>query len=234
MRRSIEVGEVIDASRFATLGAMYKVFPGIVRSYTAAIAGKSPALVDVEPGVHDVRIDTETGERSSEPFGIIPAVPVGVLRFGPFVVAGALEVGGHVTLLSYDLDPTKHRGTGNAEDPTFARRHGGNFWLVLPIDICNPSALADPGSQLFMGTPGGVGVAIDGSTVSLGSAAPSDAVALASVLDSFINVFLQAWTPVATDGGLALKTALVAWALTASPKHTPFQSTASGTVKCDP
>lgn len=229
MRDQISLEEIIDVALFQLRAKMYKQFPGIVTK-----AGS--ATVDVQPAVHDVRYDVILGTRVSEPWQVLTGVPVGWLKCGPFAIVGHLEVGDKVTLYSYDLDPSVHRGSGRAEDPADVSRHAGAYWLAVPGDITFAGALADPGKgKLLIGAPGGQQVLIDANagTVSVGKG-PTDAAALASVLDSFINVFLTTWVPVLMDGGTALKTALTAWQAAVGTPPAPFTSTASKTVKIAP
>jgi hypothetical protein len=229
VREQITLEEILDVASFQLRAKMYKQFPGIVTK-----GGSS--VVDVQPAVHDVRYDVLLGTRVSEPWDPITAVPVGWLKFGPFALVGHLEVGDKVTLMSYDLDPSVHRGSGRAENPADVSRHAGAYWLALPSDITFAGALADPGSgKMLLGAPGGQQVAIDvaAATVSLGKG-PTDAMALASIADTFVNTILE-WgkvPPVLPDDGLlTLKTALASWASTMTP---PYTSTASKTVKIAP
>lgn len=208
---------------------MYHCLPGVVKAYHAGAAGRA-ATVDVQPAVHDVRFDLDTGERVSEPWPVIPNVPVQTVKFGGFTVSGPMKAGDHVVLHAFDLDPSHHRTTGNPEDPVDVRRHGGNYWVAVPGNITDPGALQDgaaAGDGLLIGVDGGQAqIRITEQAIQLG-AGGGDAVALASILDSFIKVFLSSWTPVPNDGGAALKTALAAWAL-GPPVYT---TTASQLVK---
>lgn len=228
MREQITLEEILDVALFQLRAKMYKQFPGIVTKGGAA-------TVDVQQAVHDVRYDVVLGTRVSEPGQVLSAVPVGWPKFGPFALVGHLEIGDKVTLLSYDLDPSVHRGSGRAEDPADVSRHSGAYWLAIPSDVTFAGALADPGSgRMLIGAPGDQQILIDvkAGTVSVGKG-PTDAAALASILDSFVQVFL-AWSPVPTDGGAALKTALTAWALAAGTPPVPFTTTASKTLKIAP
>ena len=226
MRELITLEEIVDVAAFQLRAKMYKQFPGIVTKGGAAV-------VDVQPGVHDVRYDVTLGTRVSEPWNPIPAVPVAWPKFGPFAMVGHLEVGDKVTLLSYDLDPTVHRGTGRAEDPADVSRHAGAYWLAVPSDITFAGALADPGSgKMLIGAPGGQQILIDAKagTVSIG-AGPTDAAALASVLDSFLAVFLNPSPPYAPSPQETAFAALVTNLATFAGSYT---STASKTVKIAP
>lgn len=226
MRRQITAAEILQAGLQNLRDATYHVVPGIVAAYYAA-----DNTADVTPATHDVRFDTTTGERISEPWPIIPRVRVLWPRFGALALWCDLSPGDKVTLLAYDLDPTAHRASGQAEDPIDTRRHGGGYWGAIPGDVTDAGVLPATGGKIMMGAPGGVMVAVSASEVDLGAAAPSDRAALASILDSFIHVFLSTWTPVPNDGGAALKTALTAWAASLVP---PYSTTGSSKVKVAP
>jgi Phage protein Gp138 N-terminal domain len=185
-RDQITDAEIADAQEFGTKAGIYKVMPGIVVAYHASAAGKSPPSVDVQPGVHDLRIDTETGERVSEPWPIIASVPLAWPKGGGASIAFAMAKGDKVLLLSFDQDPTAHRGTGNAEDPPDAHRHGGGHWIALPFDITDAGAVADPGGDIVI-TPA--------ATVVIGPGA-SDFAALASKT----NAAIKAWGTWAASG----------------------------------
>ena len=61
------------------------------------------------------------------------------------VIAGPLQAGDKALLVAFDLDPTAHRLTGDAEDPLDASRHTGKFWVALPCDITDPGRIQDHG-----------------------------------------------------------------------------------------
>jgi hypothetical protein len=199
VREQVTDAEILDAHSFGILASIYKVMPGVVTKYTPSVAGKSPASVDVQPGVHDVRWDTELGTAIYEPWPIIPNVPLGMLKGGGvngFVIAFAMTPGDAVTLVSFDLDPTIFRGTGVAGKPVDTRRHGGGHWQALPFDITDPGALADPGAYLVLG-------------------GASDFVALASKCDANFADIKTAITTALTsvivgDGGAGFAAALKA------------------------
>jgi hypothetical protein len=188
MRAQVRISEVVDAAVNGVLGDVHKVMPGIVTAYypSSAPSGGSPgapARVDVQPAVHDVRQDTTTGDRVSEPWEEIPEVPVAFPKGGGISVRWKLQAGDKVTLVSFDLDPTAHFGTGEAEDPPDVRRHGGGYWLALPYDLTDGGALEDPGDDLVITLPSGNEIRANATTIALG-ASPSSFVALADKVDA--------------------------------------------------
>jgi Phage protein Gp138 N-terminal domain len=172
-RRDVTLEEILDVTGFTILSNLYKISPGKVVAYYPPVEGVSPAMVDVSPAVNDVRFDTTDGTRISEPFPIIPKVPVVYPQGGGFSIVFPMKSGDKVTLLSYDLDPTKHRGTGNVEDPIDSGRHRGAYWVALPGDITDPGAGPDPGQSLVIGMPNGVTIKINASSITIGDLATS-------------------------------------------------------------
>jgi hypothetical protein len=194
-RRQIELGEVLGALACGVLGSIYRVWPGKVTAYHASSAGSAPPEVDVQPMVNDVRLDTTLGTLISEPWPVLPNVPLATIKIGGFVVSAAASVGDEVTLLAYDLDTTAFRASGQQGDPVDTTRHGGGYWLALPFGISDPGAVADPGANFVLGQPAGVQIQINGTNIVLGSGA-TDFVALASKT----NAAIKAWGTWAASG----------------------------------
>ena len=61
-RRQVTLTEVLDTGAFSLKASIYKIQPGIVVNFHAT----KPPTVDVQPGVHDVRLNDD-GSRLSEP-----------------------------------------------------------------------------------------------------------------------------------------------------------------------
>jgi hypothetical protein len=201
-RSQVRLGEIFDAVAGGVMGDVHKVMPGIVVAYhpSSAPTGGSPgapARVDVQPAVHDVRQDTGTGDRVSEPWQVLPEVPVAFPRGGGFSLRWKLAPGDKVTLVSFDLDPTAHFGTGQAEDPPDVRRHGGGYWLALPYDLTDGGALEDPGDDLVVTLPGGNEIRANATAIALGHS-PSDFVALASLVAAELAKITLTLTPMVT------------------------------------
>src|ERR1700683_758670 len=222
MRKQITPFELFDAAAERLKGAMYHTMPGIVVTFYPGVAGTSPACVDVQPAVNDVRFDTDTTERISEPWPIIPRVPILYPKGGGYVMAFPLQAQDKVTLIAYDLDPTAHRLNGAQVDPMDVRRHAGAYWAAIPGDITNPGAMLSSTSACSSFVLGQDGrppqqIVISATSIALGGS--TDAIALASKVDAFIAA-VMAWVPVPDDGGAALKTALTAAGYpTLSPKR---------------
>ena len=163
-RKQITISEVIQAYGDRMRASTYHTFPGIVQAYY------SDGTADVQPAVNDVRFDVDTQERVSEPFPIIPKVRIMYPSGGGFSITWPLQKGDKCTVQAYDLDPTAHQLTGNAEDPNDIRRHGGTYWRCIPEDCTDAAPTATAGQ-----------VTITGPGITLGAGA-SDFVALASLV----------------------------------------------------
>lgn len=237
-RSDIPDGEIHDAAAYAANAARYHMAPGIVTKFYPAVAGKSPPAVDVEVGVHDVRICVApnepeeglvVGQRYREAFPVLQRVPVKFPTFGGFAMWGRLKVGNKVTLLAFDLDPSTFLATGQPSDPPLTRRNSGAHWVAVPGDFTDGGALPDPGDAICIGTPGGVLIAIDGQTVNLGAASATDAVALANLVKAELTKIATALSSLTVTTGPGSGGTVVA----GSPYPTPG-NVASGTVKCQP
>jgi hypothetical protein len=190
--------------------SMYFRVPGVVQSYDAATM-----TATVLPMVNDCRFDLDTGAVVFEPWQPIQNVPVAWPRFGGgpgtgFVIAGPLEAGDQVDLEAYDLDISTYRAQGrssNPVNPADTRRHGGNYWKALPVDMTGPAADAGAsGNAMIIGRDGDVAqIRISTGTILLGRTG-GDFVALASKVDANTNLvkaLAAALTTYAADAAAA-------------------------------
>jgi hypothetical protein len=251
-RTLIRSGEVHETAAFAENARRYFHEPGTVVAFYPGSPGVSPPTVDVQPAVNDVRFCIQdgvpaqpqgkpalvAGQRYSEPWPVLPRVPVAFYQFGGLAIWGPIRPGDKVTLISYDLDPSQFMATGQQSDPPMTRRNSGTHWVAIPGDITDGSSLGDPGPNLCIGSPNGILVAIGPSGVLLGSANPTDAVARASVVDSVWNGLAQALAsapptvPLTPAALLALLQTV--WGGAPSLPAAPPTTSASQTVKCTP
>lgn len=187
MEKQIRTGQLLDLANESLKNSLYHIGVGSVVSYDAA-----NQVADIQPMVNDVRTDVDTGARVSEPFQVIPAVPIMWPRFGKFVIAGRLNQYDTVVLLAFDLDPTAWRQSGNStqpSDPPDVARHAGKYWAAFPCDLrLNPIKGASvANAALYIGLDGGSPViVINDSTIQLGSSAAGGAVALAQKVDAIM------------------------------------------------
>ena len=193
MEKQIRTGQLLDIANESLKNAMYHVLPGSVVNYDAA-----NQVADIQPMVNDVRTDVDTQARVSEPFEVIPSVPIMWPRFGKFVIAGRLNQYDPVLLIAFDLDPTAWRqkpSSNEPSDPPDVSRHAGKYWAAFPCDLRqNPIQGAGVASAaLYVGLDGGDPViVINDSTIQLGSSS-ADAAALASKVDSAISTIVAAF-----------------------------------------
>lgn len=198
MRKQVSWFEILDATSERLKNDLTHSMQGIVTAYYPG----SPATVDVQPAVNDVRFDTDTDERISEPMSIIPQVPIVYPCGGGYVFTFPLAPGDKVQLIADDLDPTAHRLSGRQSDPIDVRRHAGAYWKAFPGDVTDTSAPAG-GTTLKIGK-GSATIEIDGSTINL--AGSSDFVALASKVDqcmAALKTHVHPVTALATPTGVS-------------------------------
>jgi hypothetical protein len=139
----------------------------------------------------------EEGEREASSWPVVPGVPVHFMGAGDFRITVPVDTGtiGMLLFSHRSLDKWLS-GDGGEVDPEFDHDH----------------ALADavfiPGLRTF-GSPLSPPPASDAIELSAGGS--TEYVALANRVTQWLDAFVQAvngWTPVANDGGAALKVAL--------------------------
>lgn len=205
MRKQVSDAELLDVTIDSVKNALYHVFPGTVQAFHAGSAGLSAAAVDVVPSVNDVRFDTETFARISEPWPVIPNIPIAYPKGGGYVIQFPLAPGDRVTLIAYDMDPTLHRLNGAAQtDPMDTSRHTGAYWVCLPNDITNPGApscSAAAATSLVVGKDGSTQqIVFNGSTIALGNPA-TDFVAMASQVANELSKIQVALSDITAPSG---------------------------------
>ena len=136
----------------------------------------------VQPAVNRwVPDESSPDEDLSEPLPVLQSVPVMWPKGRNFAFAGTLSAGDPVLLVCIDRDMSGWRSSGAQSDPQDARLHDWSSAVAIPGLV--------PATTSF-------------------SPAPTDAAALASVLDLLITV-LRTWTVSPNDGGAALKAAIL-------------------------
>lgn len=184
MRRQITLSEIVNAALATLKGQLYHCMPGSVSAYYTA-----DQSVDVQPTVNDVRFDLDTGERFSELWPVIPHVPIAWPSFsgGKYALVGTMAPGDNVMLVSFDLDPTAWRTTGNRSDPADARRHVGSYWWAIPTDLTTKGVLPSANGGMVIGGVGNSAqIQFTSSNIILGNSG-GDFVALASLVNSAIT-----------------------------------------------
>jgi hypothetical protein len=192
-RDLVTATEIADTQSFADAARRYFRMPGIVRAFYPGTFNGPPASVDVQPAVHDVRFDTTTGERYSEPWPVLLKIPVRYPSGNGYAIWWDLKVGDKVDLEGFDLDPGPYLKTAQPQDPALTRRNGGAHWVAVPGDYTDLGGLPPSEGQIMIGIPSSTIIAISNGTIKLGSDGPSDSVATANKVDpifSALNTFL--------------------------------------------
>lgn len=172
--------------------------------------------VDVQLGTQNILFD-DLGDITVEDATSIADVPLGCLRGGGFFVWVPVTVGDSVLLVYSDLSADTWRsGDGSPQPPGFAGRHTADSAFALPMYAPDAKALASPqtdANKVIIGKDGGsTQIKISGSDIELG-AAVTDYVALASKIDSFINLFVTAPPGAPSETGYnAFFAQFLAWA----------------------
>ncbi len=185
--------EMLRRAMDARLLDVHTAIPARVEAYDAATLS-----VDAQPLIKQAHED-ENGDRVVEQLPVIPSVPVVFPGSGGYRVTFPIVVGDLVLLVFSEASIDKWLETGGLVDPIDDHRHNISDAIAIPglRSFASPSAANTSA------------LVIEGDDVRLGDDTGT-AVALKSDLDSLKSIFNN-WTPVANDGGGALKTLLGSW-----------------------
>jgi len=195
---------VVRAAMEARLEGLYTALPGRVVRYDA-----TKQVADVLPTLKRP-IRTADGGTVLEELPILPAVPLVFLAAGGFRLTLPVLEGDPVLVLFTMRAHAEWRRTGEVADPGDTRLHHLGGAVAIPGLLTEEASGAHP-DHLVLGKKGGAEIHVTAGEVRLGSEAPADAVALASKVEKALDdlkTAIQGWTPIANDGGAALKTAL--------------------------
>jgi hypothetical protein len=202
------IADVLDFYLAADRAELYVSVPGRVQSYDAAAQ-----TVVVEPMTKKVSRDADD-TRIVDILPVLAGIPVSWLRGGGYFLSMPLEAGDGGLIVFTDTDIGAWRDSGAVADPGDERRHGLGGAVFVPGLETVARALTGAGTRhLVLGKEGGPAIHIDASTVQLG-AAGGNFVALANLVTAQLadlKTTINNWTPVANDGGAALKVALGTW-----------------------
>jgi hypothetical protein len=215
------------------------IFTSMKKCIPATVTAVYPAkmTVDVQVAINTPHTDP-IGQVFYEDAVSVCDVPLGTMRGGKFFVWLPVAVGDSVLLLMSDVSTDTWRASPKTStgpqpnDPFFVGKHTFDSCFAIPMFAPDAYVFSDPagdpgalivgqdgGSEIKIHSndvtikvPGAPTVTLSGSSLQVGGS--SDAAALASVVDTILTAF-KAWTPVATDGGAALK-ALLSSNVTAS------------------
>jgi hypothetical protein len=225
-----ELANVILDAIDSALIDVHTALPGAVQTYDA-----TTQTAEIEIQTKRI-LERSDGSYLSEELPILVNVPVAVWGSVDYLLGFALSPGDTGMLVFSETSLDQWRTKGEVTSPSDIERHGLSGAVFWPGGVRDVSQiLADVlTSGAVFGKRGGAQLRANGTTMeatSSGAAASTGGfVALATLCDtlwSTLDTVLRNWTPVANDGGAALKTAYLA----AFP--TPPSSVASSNLKAD-
>lgn len=204
--RSPTLAEVLEAHRESVLRDLRVAMPAEVTAYRA-----SEQMVDVRPLIADWFTEDD-GTVSQVRAPMVVNVPVAFPRGGGFGVLLPIQPGDTVLLVVSDRSIDGWLAQGGPQTPVDLRRHNISDAIAIPgVYDAKHKFTSAPTDHMVLGKDNGPQVKLKASTIELGNG--TDSVALASKVTSQLNALKSAingWTPIANDGGAALKTALSA------------------------
>jgi hypothetical protein len=210
--------KVIDAAVEAGLADIRTVVPAKVVKWDAT-KGRADCQVLVKVPYHD-----EEDDRQVKSFPVVPGVPVqffgaGGYRFTCPISDGTVTIDevrapatmGSLFFSHVSLDKWLS-GTGREVDPELDHHHAPADAIFVPglMPFGSPWS-SIPTDHATIGCDSGVQIHFHSTTIAIGDESGNDFVALASKVKAWLDAFNAAvtgWTPVANDGGAALKLAL--------------------------
>ena len=189
-----------------SLAGVFCARPAIIQSYDAS----DQTATIVPAATFDV--ETVDGVESKTP-ARIEKVPVFVMGGGGGFVSFPIAEGDECLAIFADQSIDQWWQNGGTREPLDLRRHDVNDAIALVGIRSVPNVLDDAhGSNIVIGFDGGSQMMITPSgDVTIGSgSANEDFLARGSYIEDLRDA-ISGWTPVAQDGGAALKTALTTW-----------------------
>lgn len=216
--RSPTFGQVLDHLREVTKRQIRVAMPAQVQAYDPATQ-----TADVQPLIDD-QIKQEDGTYARMPFPVVAHVPVAFPGAGGFRLTFPVQPGDTGQLLVCDLTLDAWKQLGGRQSPLEQRRHHIADAVFYPgMHPDNASWAGASTTGVTLGADAGPQAVFRTNAIELGgddTHPPTDFVALASLvlaqLTALSNAF-SSWTPVAGDGGAALKTLLTALQATPWP-----------------
>ncbi len=217
--REPTLSEVLRLVIRSHLADLWTAIPGVVEKYD-----KAQQKADIRAAVQS-RIEAIDGEELVE-LPIIPNVPIMHPSGGGYMAAFPLAKGDPVLLVfsARSIDVWKSGSAGDVVDPNDLRQHAFADAFAIPGGRPFKSAFTEASdTDLVIGKDGGLQMRVSASLIELGAkgAAGLDFLAQAAKtkasLDELKNdlttlkAVFSGWTPVAQDGGAALKTAAGTW-----------------------
>lgn len=194
--------EVIQHLVNEIVASWFTALPARVESYDPATQSCS-----VQPLLKGRRRG-EAGEDIVENRAIINSVPVVFPGGGGFRITFPIERGDTVMLVMSTFSLDRWKARGGVVDPEDERRWDPSDAVAFPsVRDFTRSWVDVPTDGMSIGGDAGPAIKITSTDIQAGGTNP---LALYSAVTSLKSIF-NAWTPVAADGGAALKTALAAW-----------------------
>jgi hypothetical protein len=199
--------QLIKLALDARLTDLHVALPGKVELWD-----NDSLKVSVRPMIKRA-IETVSGGSKVEELPVIQNVRVVYPGGGGFAVAYPLSVGDTGVLLFCERNIAEWGRTGENSNPRDRRLHGLAGAVFLPGLRTDGDAITVATDGLTLGAAdGSFAIKIKSDVAEIGGS--SDAAALASKTNEQINdlkTAISGWSPVANDGGAALKVALATW-----------------------
>lgn len=202
--------DLLNAFRKSIVGELHTSMPGKIVKYDP-----TTKLADVQPMIKRAYFDDD-GVKQYESFPTIPRVPVLMPGGQGYLVTIPLGAGDMVWLSFSEGAIAEYLSTLQESEPQDLRRHSLSYPVAFPVVVPSKSAPeGDPdvtaNDRMVLGKDNSntqIQIKDDPTAPTIKIFADaSDAPALASKVDAVLSA-ISGWTPVANDGGAALKTAL--------------------------
>lgn len=197
MPLKVTLAELLRKAIASRVADIHTALPGRVEKYDA-----DKQVADVVPVIRGVIFSEDEDPLLEDP-PVIQNVPVGWMRGGGYSLQLPLAKGDHGLLVFSEACIAQWRVSGEISEPGDLRRHDLSYPVFYPCIAPDSSPLPNAGGAAVLDGPG---------VIRMGGPS-ADFVALSAKVDAQfekIAQLFQSWTPVAQDGGAALK------ALTAS------------------
>lgn len=208
MSTDFSLGELLKEAVEICAGDIRVSLPGRIERYDA-----SKQLADVKPMVRR-RLRGDDGDELID-MPVITNVPIEFPGCGDWFISWPIAPGNTVRLTFADFSIDAWISHGGITDAPDGRLHHLSDATAYPGLRAQPDSIADVhASNMVLGKRGGPQIHIKDSEIHLGQETATEFVALAAKTESLftsLSSAINGWTPVANDGGAALKAALAGW-----------------------
>ncbi len=206
MAETLTLGEVIRTAIETHLSEVHVSLIGRIESYNAE-TNRATVKLELQHYVSDGE-----GGYVPEDYPVLPEVPIAFPQGGGFCITFPLAKGDPVLVVFADVPIGAWISKGEKTESGIVEWHGLGGAVAYPGLQPKKSPIADASTtSMVLGKDGTAAAQIEitGSQVKLGGGA--EFVALANKVQAWFDAFnaaVSGWSPVAQDGGAALKTAL--------------------------